>query len=142
MKYKFIQAKRKEDIERCLSLRHRVYIEQMNCFKNGNEQDIWDKHSTHFLALDEDNKPIGTIRFIPYNSNGLPLEQYVNLSQYVHTQGIVIYAEISRFITDYKSPPLDRNLIPFGLFKCCYDHAIETKTNDVFATSKINHHLS
>jgi len=136
MVYRFCTVTTQEQFEKALDLRHRVYCQRMGYFEGRSDEDRWDGHATHFIAVDVDDQVVGTIRFIPSGAHRLPMETFYLLSNYVVAMGISRYAEVSRFVIDYQVPPADRRSVPFGLFKCIYDHAIETGTNDLFATSK------
>lgn len=90
------QAQTQQELEQCLDLRYRVFVEEMQITRlqsHNQEQDRYDKHAIHFL-LTVNGKPVGTNRLIPYQEKvGLPIETQWNIKQL--SRGKV--AEVSQF---------------------------------------------
>lgn len=137
--YKFMTAETLEDLEKVCKLRYQVY-----CVERGYEPqntseietDEYDDYATHFLAIDHNNKPVGTLRAIQENPKGYPMDTDFPLTEYIRERGISRAVEISRFTIDKDVEPKYRREIAFGLFKCLYDYCDTTGTRDIFSTTQ------
>jgi N-acyl amino acid synthase of PEP-CTERM/exosortase system len=74
-----------EDIEKALRLRFQVYamergFERPEDHPGGLERDRFDAVAVHFLCEHRDGFPVGTVRLIPPNPLGYPLEEHCELS--------------------------------------------------------------
>jgi N-acyl-L-homoserine lactone synthetase len=136
--YRFLSAESREDLEKVWRLRYQVYyIELGDVPKNqsGLERDKYDDYAVSFLAVDENDRAVGTIRLVHNNPKGLPMDSDFPLTDYMKTHGISRALEIGRFAIN-KSVSRDAHIsTALGLFKCLYDYCCETGTYDVFAVT-------
>ncbi|UCC60437.1 MAG: methyltransferase domain-containing protein [Dehalococcoidia bacterium] len=75
--YRFMTAETTEDIENVYKLRHQVYCVELGFEPqndSGLETDEYDEYAMHFLAIDQDNQPIGTLRAVEENPLGFPMD--------------------------------------------------------------------
>jgi len=136
--YRFLSAESREDLEKVWRLRYQVYcIELGDVPKNqsGLERDKYDDYAVSFLAVDENDRAVGTIRLVHNNPKGFPMDSDFPLTDYMKTHGISRALEIGRFAIN-KSVSRDAHIsTALGLFKCLYDYCCETGTYDVFAVT-------
>ena len=138
--YKFTSAETQEDLEKVLRLRYQVYCLELGVEpKNdrGLQEDIHDECAIHFLALDKDDRPIGTLRAIPNNPKGFPMEADFPLTEYMRANGISRAVEGGRFIIHRDIPREERAAVGFGLIKGLIDYCGETGINDIFTTTQL-----
>ena len=136
--YSFLSAESREDLEKVWRLRYQVYCVELGfepTNKSGLEHDKYDEYAINFLAVDENNRAVGTIRLVHNNPIGFPMDSDFPLTAYMKTHGISRALEIGRFAIN-KSVRRDAHItIALGLFKCLYDYCCETKTYDIFAVT-------
>jgi ubiquinone/menaquinone biosynthesis C-methylase UbiE/N-acyl-L-homoserine lactone synthetase len=136
--YTFLSAESREDLEKVLRLRYQVYCAELGLLpenQSGLERDKYDDYAISFLAVDENDRAVGTIRLVHNNPQGLPMDSDFPLTDYMKTHGISRALEIGRFAID-KSVSRDAHItIALGLFKCLYDYCCETGTYDIFAVT-------
>jgi N-acyl-L-homoserine lactone synthetase len=138
--YRFISAETLEDLEKVFRLRYQVYcvelgVEPKNAY--GLERDVYDEFSVHFLALDENDEPVGTLRALPNNPKGFPMEADFPLREYMRANGISRAVEGSRFAIAKVLPTEARAVVGFGLMKGLIDYCRETEVNDIFNTTQL-----
>jgi N-acyl-L-homoserine lactone synthetase len=136
--YRFLSAESRGDLEKVWRLRYQVYCVEMG-FEPGNqsglERDKYDEYAINFLAVDENNEPVGTIRLVHNNPIGFPMDTDFPLTEYMKTHGISRALEIGRFAIN-KNVSRDAHInIALGLFKCLYDYCYEIRTYDMFAVT-------
>jgi phosphatidylethanolamine/phosphatidyl-N-methylethanolamine N-methyltransferase len=136
--YRFLRAESREDLEKAWRLRYQVYCLELGfepANKSGLEHDKYDEYAINFLAVDENNGAVGTIRLVHNNPIGFPMDSDFPLTDYMKTHGISRALEIGRFAIN-KSVSRDAHItIALGLFKCLYDYCCETGTYDIFAVT-------
>jgi ubiquinone/menaquinone biosynthesis C-methylase UbiE/N-acyl-L-homoserine lactone synthetase len=136
--YTFLSAESREDLKKVWRLRYEVYCAELGLLpKNeiGLEHDKYDEYAISFLAVDENDRAVGTIRLVHNNPKGLPMDTDFPLTDYMKTHGISRAVEIGRFAI-VKSVSRDAHItVALGLFKCLYDYCFETKTYDIFAVT-------
>jgi len=134
--YRFLSAESSEDLEKARRLRYQVYCLELGFWPENQselERDVYDDYAINFLAMDENDRAVGTIRSIHNNPIGFPMDTDFPLTDYMKTHGISRALEIGRF-TIHKDVGRDTRLtIAFGLFKCLYDYCCATRTYDLFA---------
>lgn len=137
---KFLIAETREDLEKVWSLLYRVYCMELGVEPkdpSGFLKDEYDEYSTHFLALDENNRAVGTIRVVPENPKGFPMDADFALTEYMRANGISSGVEGGRFVIRKDVTREARSTVAFGLFKCLVDYCRETGVNDVFTTTML-----
>lgn len=137
--YKLFTAETREDLEKVWRLRYEVYCldigyEPTN--PNGLEKDEYDDYATHFLALDENDRAVATMRFIPNNPKGFPMDLDFPLTEYLRTHSIPRALEGGRFIIHKNVAREDRPILAFGLYKCLFEYCKETGVYDIFTVSQ------
>jgi len=136
--YTFLSAESREDLEKAWRLRYQVYCAELGLLaKNESEleRDKYDEYAISFLAVDENDRAVGTIRLVHNNPKGFPMDTDFPLTDYMKTHGISKAVEIGRFAI-VKSVAREAHItIALGLFKCLYDYCFETKTYDIFAVT-------
>jgi N-acyl-L-homoserine lactone synthetase len=109
MNFKVHKVSDKEELAEIYRLRYKVYCEEWGFEKpedhhGGLETDIYDKHSVHFAAEDNNGKIIGTIRLILNSPDGFPLEKHCPVN--IDKNGLPrdTLSEISRLVIskDYR----------------------------------------
>jgi N-acyl-L-homoserine lactone synthetase len=145
--YRFISAETQEDLKKVLRLRYQVYCVELgveSTDSSGFLRDMYDEYATHFLAIDENNRPVGTMRVVPSNPMGFPMDSDFPLTEYMKMNGISKGVEGGRFVIDKGVKREDRGTIAFGLFKCLSDYCTKTGIYDIFTTTmlKIVHKYS
>jgi N-acyl-L-homoserine lactone synthetase len=138
--YRFISAETKEDLDKVFSLRYQVYCVELGVEpedRTGFLRDIYDEYATHFLAVDENNQPVGTMRVVPKNPMGFPMDSDFPLTEYMEVNGIPKGVEGGRFVIDKDVKREDRSTIAFGLFKCLSDYCSNTGVYDIFTTTML-----
>lgn len=99
------QVQTKEELEQCLLIRYRVFVEEMKILRlqsHIREQDMYDKSAIHFL-IKINGLAIGASRIIPDQSNlGLPIEAVWNIKPYARGK----IAEVSQFciLKEFRNP--------------------------------------
>jgi ubiquinone/menaquinone biosynthesis C-methylase UbiE/N-acyl-L-homoserine lactone synthetase len=137
--YRFLSAESREDLEKVWRLRYQVYCIELGFEpknQSGLEKDVYDQYAMHFLAMDENNNVVGTLRFVQENPEGYPLDPYFPLAEYVRDHNIPKAVEAGRFVIDKGISPEARGTVAFGLFKCAYDWCSETGVTDVFSVTQ------
>jgi ubiquinone/menaquinone biosynthesis C-methylase UbiE/N-acyl-L-homoserine lactone synthetase len=138
-RFRFLSAQTQEDLEKTWRLRYQVYCLEIG-FEPKNqselERDVYDQYAMHFLAVDDNNRAVGTMRLVRENPKGYPLDPHFPLTEYVRAHNIPKAVEGSRFVIHKDVPREDRGIISFGLFKCAYDWCSETGVTDVFTITQ------
>jgi ubiquinone/menaquinone biosynthesis C-methylase UbiE/N-acyl-L-homoserine lactone synthetase len=136
--YRFLSAETREDLEKVWRLRYQVYCIELGDVpenQSGLERDKYDDYAISFLAVDENDGAVGTIRLVHNNPKGFPMDSDFPLTDYMKTHGVSRALEIGRFAIK-KSVSRDAHIsAALGLFKCLYDYCYETRTYDVFAVT-------
>jgi N-acyl-L-homoserine lactone synthetase len=138
--YKFLSAETREDLEKVFRLRYQVYCVELGVEpKNdsGLQRDVYDEYAVHFLALDENDKPVGTLRAVPNNHLGFPMEADFLLTEYMKANGILKAVDVGRFAIHRDVPREGRVVIALGLFKCLGEFCEKNEINDLFATTQL-----
>lgn len=138
--YRFISAETREDIERVFRLRYQVYCVELgveSADRSGFLRDMYDEYATHFLAMDENNRPVGTMRVVPSNPRGFPMDSDFPLTEYMKMNGISKGVEGGRFVINKDVKKEDRSTVAFGLFKCLSDYCTKTGIYDIFTTTML-----
>jgi len=138
-RFKFICASTKDDLAKVSKLKYQAYCIELGVEPendNGLLQDEYDEYSLPLLALDEKSRPVGTMRIVPNNPKGFPMERDFALDEYMNVNNISKAVEVTRFVLPREVDVDDRTMIAFGLYRCLYDFCAETKTNDIFATTQ------
>ena len=138
--YRFISAETREDLEKVFRLRFKVYcvelgVESENA--SGLQKDVYDEYSVHFLALDENDNPVGTLRAVLDNPSGFPMESDFSLKAYMRENGISRAVEGGRFAIEKTVSPEARAIVGFGLMKGLIDYCRESGINDIFTTTQM-----
>jgi len=137
--YRFVSAESREDLEKVFKLRYQVYCIELGVEPSndgGLQKDVHDENAVHFLALDKTNRPVGTLRAVPNNPKGFPMEADFPLREYLRANGISQAVEVGRFAIDRSIPREHRATIGFGLFKGLYEYCREESIDDIFATTQ------
>ena len=82
--FRFVKATSDELKEKIYRLRYKTYVEEFGFLKaednpGGLETDIYEPHSIHFAALDQEDEVVGTIRLVLDSENGFPIEPATGL---------------------------------------------------------------
>ena len=138
--YTFLVAETREDLEKVWGLLYQVYCMELGVESedpSGFLKDVYDEYSTHFLAVDEDNRAVGTIRVVAENPKGFPMNADFPVTEYMRANGISNGVEGGRFVIHKDVARGARSTIAFGLFKCLVDYCKETGVNDIFTTTML-----
>ena len=138
--YRFLSAESREDLEKVWGLLYEVYCLELGvepADQSGFLRDIYDEYATHFLAVDENNRPVGTMRVVPNNPKGFPMDSDVPLTEYMKVNGISKGVEGGRFVIHKDVKREDRSTVGFGLFKCLSDYCTDTGVYDIFTTTML-----
>jgi len=138
--YRFISAETREDIEKVFRLRYQVYCVELGVEPendSGLQVDEYDEYAVNLLALDDNNRPVGTLRALPNNSKGFPMESDFPLTAYMSKKGISRAVEGGRFAIKKSLSPEARAIVGFGLMKGLIDYCRETGINDLFTTTQV-----
>jgi len=138
--YRFISAETREDLEKVFRLRYQVYCVELGVeSKNdsGLHKDIYDEYAVHFLALDNNDEPVGTLRALPNNPLRFPMEADFPLADYMNKKGISRAVEGGRFAIKKTILPEARAVVGFGLMKGLIDYCRATGINDIFNTTQV-----
>ena len=127
--YKFLQANSYELKNAIYEFRYRVYVEEFGFEKkedypNNCEKDKYDDYSIHFVALNKNNKVIGTARLILDSEEGFPIEQVTKIKFKPSLNKI---AEISRLAIDRNYRNQKEESVLFGLYKMLYQKSKEIR---------------
>jgi ubiquinone/menaquinone biosynthesis C-methylase UbiE/N-acyl-L-homoserine lactone synthetase len=137
--YRFLSAESREDLDKVWRLRYQVYCVELGIEPENDseiERDAYDDYAISFVAVDENERAVGAIRFVYNNPIGYPMDTDFSLTNYAKANGISKAIEIGRFVI-HKDVSRDAHLtIALGLFKCLYEYCCETGTYDVFAVTK------
>ena len=136
--YRFLSAETGEDLERVWGLLHQVFCIELGVEPAGPSgflRDRFDEYSTHLLAVDENNRAVGTMRIVTENPNGFPMDKDFNLTEYVRANHISSGVEGGRFVISKELPRDDRSAVAFGLFRCLFDYCTVTGVNHIFTTT-------
>jgi N-acyl-L-homoserine lactone synthetase len=104
---------------------------------SGLHVDEYDEYAVHFLALDDNNIPVGTLRALPNSSKGFPMESDFPLTAYMSKKGISRAVEGGRFAIKKTLSTEARAIVGFGLMKGLIDYCRETGINDLFTTTQV-----
>ena len=136
--YKFLSADSREDLEKLWRLRYQVYCVELGfepANKSGLERDIYDEYALNLLAVDGNDKAVGTMRFVHNNPKGFPMDTDFPLTNYLKTHRISRALEGGRFVI-CKDIGRDAHFnVAFGLFKCLYDYCSKTGIYDIFTVT-------
>ncbi|MDG7041753.1 MAG: GNAT family N-acetyltransferase [Nitrososphaerota archaeon] len=138
--YRFISAETQEDLDKVFRLRYQVYCVELGVESDnasGLQRDACDEYAVHFLALDENGEPVGTLRAIPDNPSGFPMESDFPLTAYMSEKGIDRAVEGGRFAIKKALLPEARAIVGFGLMKGLIDYCREAGINDLFTTTQV-----
>lgn len=137
--YRFMSAETHEDLEKVWRLKYQAYCVELGVEPkkdSGLLKEEHDEYATHFLAIDTENRPVGTMRVVHNNPKGFPMETDFPLSEYMKAKGITKAVEGGKFIISKEVMPEDRSKIAFGLFMCLIEYCSETGINDVFTVTQ------
>jgi N-acyl-L-homoserine lactone synthetase len=137
--YRFLSAESREDLEKSWRLRYQVYCVELGLLpenQSGLEKDIYDEYSISFLAVNENDRAVGTIRLVHNNPMGFPMDSDFSLTDYIRARGISRALEISRFVIHRDVGRDSRLTVAHGLFKCLYDYCYEEGINDIFTVTQ------
>lgn len=100
-KFKFMEASTRQLREQVYRLRYEVYavecgFENPHDFPDKLEQDEYDQYATHFVAMNEYDEVIGTIRIILENEKGFPVEHAADTSGFTDRPWDCHLTEVSR----------------------------------------------
>ena len=100
-KFKFVEASTRQLKEQVYRLRYEVYaiecgFENPRDFPDRLEQDEYDRHATHFVAMNEYDEVIGTIRIILDNEKGFPVDHAADTSGFRDRPRDRYLTEVSR----------------------------------------------
>jgi N-acyl-L-homoserine lactone synthetase/ubiquinone/menaquinone biosynthesis C-methylase UbiE len=138
--YRFLSAETREDLEKVFRLRYQVYCVELGVEPendSGLQDDVYDEYAVHFFALDKDNRPVGTLRALPNNPKGFPMESDFPLLAYMKDRGISRAVEGGRFAIVKSLSAEARAIVGFGLMKGLIDYCKETGINDIFNTTQL-----
>jgi SAM-dependent methyltransferase len=137
---RFLNAESREDLEKVWGLLYEVYSLELGvepADQSGFLRDIYDEYATHFLAVDENNRPVGTMRVVPNNPKGFPMDSDFPLTEYIKVNGISRGVEGGRFVIHKDVKREARSTVAFGLFKCLSDYCTDTGVCDIFTTTML-----
>ena len=138
--YRFMSAETHEDLEKVWRLKYQTYCVELGVEPENHSgflKEEHDEYATHFLAIDTENRAVGTIRFVPNNPKGFPMETDFPLSEYMKAKGITKAVEGGRIIISKEAMTEDRSKIAFGLFRCIIEYCSETGINDIFTITHL-----
>ena len=100
-KFNFVQVDSEKLKKAIYRLRYKVYVEEFGFEKaedhpDGYETDVYDPHSIHFAALDENQEVIGTVRMILNSEKGFPIDHAAKISFIGEKPAPDKIAEVSR----------------------------------------------
>lgn len=83
-KFRFMKADTEDLVKKTFRLRYETYVEEFGFEKKedhpgGLETDDYEENSIHFVALNEIDDVIGTIRLVFHSDNGFPMEHATEL---------------------------------------------------------------
>jgi N-acyl-L-homoserine lactone synthetase len=136
--YRFLSAESYEDLQKVWRLRYQVYCAELGLLaknQSGLERDMYDEYAMHFLAVDEEGRAVGTMRFVYNNPKGFPMDSDFPLTEYIKANGILRALEGGRFVIVKDLGNDARITVGFGLFKCLYDYCNETGIYDIFTVT-------
>lgn len=92
---------RPEALNKIFRLRYEVYalefgFENPDDFPDKLEKDIYDPHSTHFIAINEDEDIVGTVRMILNSEKGFPIEHASEITGFKDKPAPENITEVSR----------------------------------------------
>lgn len=82
---RIVRVTQPSDLEALYRFRHEIYVAQMGWYPpdpSGRLMDDFDDIAHNFAALDNDGCVVGSVRVVPDNPIGLPLERYAPLNGY------------------------------------------------------------
>ncbi|MCL6472536.1 MAG: GNAT family N-acetyltransferase [Firmicutes bacterium] len=120
------QALSKKDKEQIFALRYRVFCEEkeyisLSSSEDCLESDEFDQHAIHFIALDEKENAIGSIRLILDSPTGFPVNKYFGIPK-MDVPGVA--AEVSRLVVLREKRSIDHDIM-LSLCKAIYDYSID-----------------
>ncbi len=136
--YRFLISDAREDVEKAQRLRYEVYSLEMGLLttnQGGLERDEYDDYSTSLLALDENDRAVGTVRCVHNNPLGFPMDKDFPLTDYMKTHHISRGLEIGRFAINKDVRGDARLTVVSGLFNCLYGYCCERGIYDLFAVT-------
>lgn len=100
-KFRFCEATTEGEKHEIYRLRYEVYalefgFENPYDFPDKLEKDSYDPYSIHFIALNEDNEIIGTVRMILNSKKGFPVEHASEINDFNDKPSPELITEISR----------------------------------------------
>lgn len=106
-KFRFLEATTEEQKKSVYRLRYEVYalefgFEDPYDFPDKLEKDPYDPYSVHFIALNEDDDIIGTVRMILNSEKGFPVEHASEINDFDDRPSPEMITEISRLAVSKK----------------------------------------
>jgi len=100
-KFRFSEATTEEQRKKIFRLRYEVYalefgFENPYDFPDKLERDIYDPYSVHFIALNDDDDIIGTVRMILNSEKGFPVEHASDINNFINKPSPEMITEVSR----------------------------------------------
>jgi SAM-dependent methyltransferase len=138
--YRFISAETREDLEKVFRLRYQVYCVELGVEPendSGLQRDVYDEYAVHFLALNGNNEPVGTLRAVPNNPKGFPMDLDFPLKEYMKANGISKAVDVGRFAIDRSLAREKRSEVAFGLFKVLIEYCRDTGIIDIFSSTQL-----
>lgn len=124
-KYKIILVKNNDQLKKSYRFRYHLYCEVEKLLKkedypNKLEFDKFDEHSIHFVALDNNDNIVGTIRLIKDSELGFPTEEEFNLKEIMKKDNRKKTIEVSRLMTtkEYR-----KSFLSNDLYKAIYKYS-------------------
>lgn len=146
-------------------LRYKVYCDEWGFERpedhpGGLEQDEFDAHSAHFVAIRKhDQKLVGTSRIIFHSDLGFPIEGHCHINEEIRNSDKTHWGEISRLAVSkefrkrvgddsiyinedpliydvdstFKEKRKNENQIVIGLYRCIYRESLESGLTHLYA---------
>lgn len=137
--YRFLRAVTHEDLEKVYRLRYDVYCLELGVEPENPDwslKDEYDDYAVNILAMDEYDYSVGTLRLIPNNPKGFPMESDFALKEYMRNKGISRAVEASKFAIRRYIETKDRGVIVLGIYICIFDYCREMNIDDLFTTTQ------
>lgn len=125
MSFTFLEVNDNDLLEKVFEFRYKIFLEiypeylKKSGFTDNKEYDKYDPHSTHFVALDDNNEVCATVRLIYNSPIGYPTENSMVFNNDMFSRDKL--GEMSRIFVDAKSRNIKTtNIILHGLKKLMY----------------------
>ena len=128
--YRFLRAVTQEDLEKVYRLRYDVYCLELGVEPENPDwalRDEYDDYAVSILSIDEYGFSVGTLRLIPNNPKGFPMETDFALEEYMRKKGISRAVEASRFAIRSYIDSKDRGIIVLGIYTCIFNYCNEVE---------------